>query len=136
MTRFFLVFCLTALSLASAGCAASSDCTVRGRVTFNDEPVKEGDILFIPEAGNARPSAGKVIDGEFDCDVPVGRHKVEIRASRPMPGVTVAGMGNVYEDYVPSRYNSATELHAEVRSGAENRFDFALVGEKTPRPRR
>ena len=36
----------------------------------------------------------------------------------------------VREDYIPARYNTKTELTAEIPAGSENGVDFTLTSEK------
>jgi hypothetical protein len=61
----------------------------------------------------------------------VGKVRVEVIASRPVPGkFDESNPGEkvpVGEMYIPAKYNSQSELTADVTSGS-NVLDFALTG--------
>jgi len=65
-----------------------------------------------------------------------GRFRVEITASRltnrkvldPFRGKMVVRE----EQFIPTKYNSQSELEVVIGSGAPNRLDFALTSEKAP----
>ena len=104
---------------------------VSGHVTLDDQPVEEGEIVFLPVDERHGPVAGRIVDGEFSFKARPGKHHVEIEASREVPGTEGQGFrdGRLLEDYIPERYNTATTLSAEVTPDGENRFDFELVGD-------
>lgn len=62
-----------------------------------------------------------------------GRFRVEITASRPgdsfVPGID-GQMVPAYEQFLPARYNTLTELRADVSEAEANRFDFALESDR------
>ena len=121
--------------LIGAGCQRSGDSgySVTGTVTFDEEPVAEGDIIFVSMDNSAPPAAGKIRGGTFQATVPPGAKKVEIRASRmqPLPAGQTGAMGEkeMLVDYIP-RYNNNTELTAKVQSGEKNEFKFELTSSK------
>jgi len=119
--------------------------TVRGRVTFNGEPVPLGDIVFIPgtdEGWDGFYAQGKIQNGEYALDAHgpvVGTNKVEIHGYRSRgetvmvpniagvkldePAEMVAGG---LEPYIPPEFNTATELSIEIQSGFNEGVDFDL----------
>jgi hypothetical protein len=131
-TRLILVI----LSCASwLGCSGGGVATYRvtGTATFDGDPIAEGDIIFLSVDNSTPPGAGKIQGGTFKAEVPAGQKKVEIRASRmePLPEGQTGAMGEteMAVDYIPARYNSETELTAEVKEGGNNEFSFALTSE-------
>lgn len=129
-----------------AGCGSGSAVeltAVRGKVTFNGEPIESGQITFTPAEGiSSGAAAGEIKAGEYSIPASngpmVGRHSVSIMASRKtgkqVPAAMPAPAGtmiDVTEEYIPYKYNFQTELTAELTSG-ENVQDFALVGDAKP----
>ncbi len=106
------------------GCG-SGTCQVTGTVTFDGQPVPEGDIILNDVEGRLGPDYGKIADGRFAFQAKPGRKRVEIRASREVPEKRTE-MGVYFEDYIPRRYNSETILSAEVTPGGKNQWDYKL----------
>lgn len=107
---------------------------LRGSVIVGGQRLAEGAITFRPVEGTRGPSAGGDIKaGLFSIPASggplAGRFRVEITASRPsdafVPGMD-GEMVPAYEQWLPARYNTASELRADVGESGENRFDFVL----------
>jgi hypothetical protein len=127
--------------VCSIGCGGSSSrLPVEGAVTFDGQPIAEGQINFIPAPGTAGPTAGSVISaGRYSVPaekgLKPGKYRVEISALRAtaqktqtfnaVTGATDASAA--YESYIPPRYNAKSELTAEVNAGGPNQFDFHLT---------
>ena len=118
------------------GCTGGGPATypATGTATFDGRPIPEGDIVFVSVDQSTPPAAGKIQQGAFRVDVPAGAKKVEIRASRmeKLPEGQAGAMGEteMMVDYIPARYNSQTELTAEVKPGEKNEFSFTLTSDK------
>ena len=129
MLRMMLVAIGTIFILV-AGCDSGGPQSVSGTVTLDGQPLPSGDILFVPESGDQGADAGKIEDGKFSFTSKPGKMKVQITAQREVAGKTERGaMGESLaktEQYLPPRYNTATELTAEVTPGGSNRFEFPL----------
>ena len=123
-----LLFCLAILLLCGCGSSGPETCTVTGTVTWNGNPLPEGNILFVPEDGKGVPDPGKIADGEFRLEVKPGKKKVEITATREIGEVDPVMGKAPRRSYIPARYNSSTELTAEVTPGTDNVFPFSLQG--------
>src|SRR5207248_8852791 len=110
-----------------AGCGDSGPkmYPVSGTVTFDDQPIPEGDIVFLPEEKQFGPDAGKIKDGKYAFRAKGGKKKVQIQASRLIPGKKGPMGEPAREDYIPPRYNTKTELTADVGSGTSE-FNFNL----------
>ena len=132
MTRrcFAAVLAVVVLTLAEAGCNKSGGLReVEGNITMDKAPVAEGEIIFVPEDKNFRAEGGKIKDGKYKMGVRDGKHRVEIRATRLVPG-KLGPMGEpAIEDYIPPPYNEETTLSAEVGDGRTT-FDFPLTSKK------
>ncbi|WP_299469137.1 hypothetical protein [uncultured Gimesia sp.] len=129
-----------ALGLSLAGCGGSESgpdrSIVTGKVTFEGQPVAQGQIWFLPAQGREAPQAGAaIIDGQYRVEnkggVPIGACQVKITAERPEANVKIVADGGPEEiptrQYLPARYNENTELTAEIEAGSspiEKNFDL------------
>lgn len=119
---------------ACLGCSGSlSDeperVLVSGTVSYAGQEIAEGEIRFVPTEGTIAPSSSAIIkDGAYRADhkggVPVGTHRVEIRAYRPDEDVTgeIPGVpeGEVpKEQFLPAKYNAESDLTLTVESGSD-----------------
>ena len=132
-----LGWCLSILALLLAGgCGDARRQSVEGTVTFEGQPLAEGHITFVPQGTTHGPTAGTEIkDGHFSIDREkgsfAGTFRVEIVAARetgrsfvdPTTDETVTER----EQYLPAKYNSESELTAEIKEGEPNRLEFNLT---------
>jgi hypothetical protein len=141
------VLCLLALVvLGPMGCEGPVEDKVAreaisGKVTFDGQPLEKGTIRFTPAGQGATASGGMVENGRFDIpqnEGPApGKYKVEINAQddaanrrgpdeepggRPRRSATKTKP----EGLIPPRYNTSTELTAEVKPDVPNTFTFDL----------
>ena len=118
------------------GCGASDGPqAVSGSVTYQGKPLGHGSVTFLTTVGERGPAGGALItDGRFEIPaarglVP-GTYRVAISAPEPGGQLTAAekaaGASPKARETMPAKYNAATELTAEIRVGAANRFDFNL----------
>jgi hypothetical protein len=142
--RLLVGLVLVGASIVAAGGRGSSNRgAVRGTVTFDGTPLKEGQISFVPLDPKLGPTEGAVIvDGEYQIDAPrgpvAGEYQIQIAAFRKTGKKTWDGMGdeqapanqkNYVEEvaaYIPARYNAVSELRATIKAGEVNRCDFDL----------
>ncbi|WP_425613418.1 hypothetical protein NA78x_003250 [Anatilimnocola sp. NA78] len=121
---------VAALSILSlAGCGGSSAVKVAGNVTFQDKPIENGEIIFVPADSKVPAVAGKIEQGKYVCEVPPGASQVKVTAYREVPGkfdTSNPGQKNpLIEMYIPEKYNSKSELSAEV-DPSKPTLDFKL----------
>jgi hypothetical protein len=112
-----------------AGCGGSGPQSVSGTVTVNGQPLAAGEIQFEPTDATKGADAGQIKDGQFSFKAKPGSVKVKITAMRDTGKTVVGAMGEqlpAMEQYLPPKYNTATELTAEVKSGGGNKYTFAL----------
>jgi len=96
--------------------------TVTGNATFEGEPIPLGDLVFADISGQEASEGGRIIDGEFSVELTAGEKRVEIEASKDVPGETPP----LRESYIPEKYNVASELSVTVRASGDNTFTFEL----------
>ena len=130
---------LSLLTLAAAlhGVAGCSDGPaygdVTGEVTLDDAPLREGVVRFVPVDGNTPTASALIENGEFQTPVPAGKHRVEISSPKLPKGINsskemkrgTVDEGAALEDLIPQRYNTKSELTAEVKKGA-NKVSYHL----------
>jgi hypothetical protein len=126
----------TLLMAASIGCGQSSDLdkvVVRGAVTLDGQPISNGELRFIPINGTkGSVSGGPIKDGAYVAQgrggVPIGEHRVEIKAYRPATksGQPTDPEGGPAEQYLDKRYNEQSTLTAKIDSSTETQ-DFQLT---------
>ena len=150
------------VALVTAGCGGSTDgmVEVNGTVSYNGQRVMNGDIRFFPIAGTTgRATGAPIADGTYTIErnggVPVGEHKVKVRAfilegvgpiggfagATDVRGGTPAAAGGppnkmpIYradgrENYLPNQFNDRTELTRKITGDSNPQtIDFELSGE-------
>lgn len=122
-----------------AGCSGGHPCSVSGQVTFDGEPIAEGNIKFDP-AGESLGTAGsaKIKDGRYEIPLEAGMHAgnflVSVAANKKTGRTvkqfdsTTATMEEIVQ-YIPDRYNLQSELQVDLASGV-NQQDFQLTATK------
>lgn len=118
------------------GCGSSGggpkEYPVTGTVKFDGTPVETGQILFRATERDKRGYSGSITNGAYDLKAEAGKMTVQITASRIIPGKfdesNPGEKSPVGEMYIPARYNTQTELTAEVKPG-KNSIDFDLKSE-------
>ena len=134
-TKSPLLVLLLSLPLAGlAGCGSSSGIekvVIQGAVTYDNQPIANGEIRFYPTEDTRGPvSGGPIKDGKYIAKggggVPVGKHRVDIRAFRPDPRHKADPEGGPVLQYLPDKFNAQTTLTVTV-SPRETTLDFALT---------
>src|SRR5690242_5488160 len=115
-----------ALALSAASCSSENPLiTITGNVTLDGAPLPEGDILFTPADTQFGSEGAKIENGVYRASLHPGQSKVQIRATRPVPGKKGPMGEQLIEDYVPAKYNDKSELTIDV-SKTQNKHDFQL----------
>ncbi|HPM83083.1 MAG TPA: hypothetical protein PLF81_20405 [Candidatus Anammoximicrobium sp.] len=129
LTTFFAL--LAAGMIFGCGSSGLDTNPVSGKVTFDGQPIQEGRITFRGMGSDPRAFSAEIKNGQYQMEAVAGKMKVEIIASRPVPGkFDESNPGEkvpVGEMYIPAKYNSQSELTAEVTSGS-NELNFDLTG--------
>jgi hypothetical protein len=141
------VVCAALLGCLIVGCSGGDVSTLSGTVTFEGQPLAEGNLRLMPADGGAGHGAGaKIVNGSYDIPanggLTPGRYSVMISATRPATAAEAAarsdGQGSADPDeeegegdapaqvqLIPAKYNVATTLTVTVEKGA-NTEDFDL----------
>jgi hypothetical protein len=127
------------LLLAAAGCGPKV-APVSGKVTFDDKPLVNATVIFMPDSDQMNPGPGSKAktdqDGQFSLELMsgdtkgalVGKHKVSITAYEGDDKIPSSGPDMVFRKLlVPERYNGRTELTFDVPSGGSTSANFDLV---------
>jgi hypothetical protein len=97
--------------------------TVTGEVTFEGKPVETGRITFRKVEADKRAFSGEIKGGKYDVKAEPGKMTVEITASRPSGKFDTSNPDDepqpIGEMYIPEKYNTKTELTAEVPAASE-----------------
>jgi hypothetical protein len=126
------IVCALAL-FTLAGCG-SGKVSVEGSVTFDGEPVGGGSIALTPETGAGVSGGAQIVKGKFeigsDKNLPPGKYKVEIiwnkKTGKTLPNASDPGTTlEETKQVIPARYNSKTELSADLKPGS-NPLTFDL----------
>ena len=113
-------------ALLLAGCGDKSLVEVSGKVSIDGQPVNDGAISLYPVDGATRTSGGKIQDGRYSFQAPLGEMKVSISVPK------VVGSKKVYdtpdspvmpitEEALPKKYNDQTELRLTIQPGANTK---------------
>lgn len=112
------------------GCAETGESThrVRGRVTYQGEPLTDAVISFFPTSG--KPSGEPLgDDGTYALKLPAGQYQVILNAAIQLPDGWKEGdpIPNT-KPRIPTFYAQPKRsgLTATVEPGGDNIFDFAL----------
>lgn len=136
--RQLSVGCLSLLVVSLSGCGSDGPATypVTGTITFDGQPVANGQIILFPLEEGLTPDAGPIKDGKFSFVAREGEKRVQIEATREIPGKTIpqppplTGTIPATEMYIPEVYNSQSKLKITVTdSKPDNQFDFELTAD-------
>lgn len=125
--------------LATLGCGASRSerVAVSGSVTFDGVPIEIGQIVFEPKGGG-RMGIGQIVGGRYEIAEKYGPTRgefvVRITADRPSGEKTAPSSyaddqspQDVYEQFVPAKYNSNSELTLTIGDESSLTKDFNLT---------
>jgi hypothetical protein len=128
---------LLVCAVAAAGCGGGAGdrpelVDVEGVVTLDGTPLPEASVVFIPE--NGPPSYGLTDEnGEYslshsdDADgAMIGKHKVRIFTFREAEEDEEGNRTERVPERVPEKYNTRTELTAEIGPDSDEPVNFDL----------
>lgn len=145
-SRLYVLLMSVFLAVHCSGCGGAGDQpalgTVTGQITMDGKPLANANVIFQPQNG---PSANGITDSDGKYELTylhgqkgtvVGSNTVYIKtgSSGADPDAAATAEGGVpastgkktgKPETVPAKYNSKTELKAEVVDGA-NTIDFDL----------
>jgi len=102
---------------------------VSGKVTFESEPVQDGQVVF-KRATDQKEWSGMIKDGMYEITCEEGDMKVEITASKVIEGKFDTTSNPGFKEplrvmFIPKKYNSNTTLTAKVDASSTS-FPFDL----------
>jgi hypothetical protein len=125
----FAGLCLIAVVTLGCGPSGPSLYKVSGTVTWNGRPLADGVIIFSPVDGAVAPDSGKIVQGKYQFSTRAGSKRVEILATRDIPGkIDPVMKAPVREQYIPAIYNVNSTLTATVTPEGPNHWDYELRG--------
>lgn len=121
------------LLMAIVGCGSGTPSNrgqVTGLVTVDGVEPDSGAIAFSPVDGASPTAGGKIVDGKYSVEVPLGLCSVSIRVPKVMGEQKLydtpdSPVQQVMAESLPPKFNDETELTLEVTPG-ENSHDFVL----------
>ncbi len=138
-SRMWIKCSLAVLAVIAAGCGGTgqpNNHRVSGTITFDGQPVASGQIILFPVEAGVTPDAGDIKDGKYSFLARKGEKRVQIEATRDVPGKTIAlpppltGTKPVTEMYIPAVYNSKSKLTMKVPdTSSSSTFDFKLTAD-------
>ena len=98
---------------------------VSGAVKVDGKEVAEGEIIFQSDDQSVGAEGGTIKDGKYALKAREGKNKVEIRATRIVPGKKGPMGEDWVEQFIHEQYNEKSTLTAEVGSG-KTKHNFEL----------
>ncbi len=122
---------LLVCALTFSGCESTNLCDVSGTVTVDGTPIEAGSITFLPADGKAQTAGGKIENGKYSVQVPIGTAKVSISypkaaGAKKLYNTSDSPVGTMWKEGLPARFNEKTELTFEVKAG-KNVKDWELT---------
>ncbi len=137
ITVLLAVGCLAAI-MGGCGKSGLERVVHSGKVTYRGEPIKSGEIRFIPTKGTEAPFwSARIVEGQYLANgrggVPIGTYRVEIvgwrqkGTSKSLPiGVSPGDLPK--DQYLPAKFNTKSDLEITVIPGSEKVVkDFILT---------
>ena len=130
---------LVLITLLALGCGSGNAgrASIAGKVTFDGQPIEMGQIVFEP-VGSGRLGIAQISKGAYSMPPEQGptpgKYTVRVTAERPT-GKTAAALPSsggqaqteVYEQYIPVKFNERSELSVEIGAEPNAVHDFALT---------
>lgn len=135
---FSMAFLAAFLAILTSGCGGKDyegpqRAEVKGKVSFNGEPIKNGTINLKPlDTEGGRSAGGTITDGQYlipeENGPTFGKYRVEIFAFEPIGGAS--GNGDAEEadktkQILPAKFNNDSTIELEVdKEVVEEDFDL------------
>ena len=124
------ILMMIACAVMLCGCSDPNKGVVTGTITIDGEVAGDGSITFAATNGLTGPVGTKVVDGQYEVELPIGASKVEIRipvvvGQKKLYDTADSIVTDVMEESLPPWYNDETELTYDVPAG-ESTKDFEV----------
>jgi len=147
-----LGFILFLILATVVGCGQENKPTyanVKGKVTYNGEPIEKGQITFTVEG--QPPTSMNIVDGAFNGQAMVGSNKVSVSAKKKSASApklskqaqtqiqgyqkykredkgTVSEYDESMVEYIPPEWGAQSKEVRVVESRSTNEFEFDIKG--------
>lgn len=121
---------LCGIAVLATGCGNSDGLLrVSGEVKFDGELIENGRIQFRSTEGDMKAYSSPIRDGKYEVQIEPGESRVQIYASRPIPGVVEEINPGEFDQpgemYIPEKYNSRSELTVSISESTDQQnFDL------------
>lgn len=120
------------------GCSSSDappSTEVSGVATISGTPIAKGSIVFAPADGKGPTAGGKIVDGKFQFQSPLGEKRVEIYSPRVIGkakdyDTPDSPVRDVVEEGVAPLFNSDSTLKTSVTANSKESFSFDVKPSK------
>ena len=127
MKSFVLkIFVVAFLCVVCIGCG-NGLVKVSGKITYNNAPVKDGQIRFLPVSGKGPSAAAIIINGQYSVEVMPGEKKVEVLGYKIIGQKNIGKVIDIKSQILPPKFNEKTELTCEIVAGNDTQ-NFELSG--------
>jgi hypothetical protein len=124
ISRLSASFMIASTLVSVTGCGPNDGLQrvrVHGRVTYQGQPVMDGQIRFSPDPGTEGPlSIAKIIDGEYAHDaqggVPAGTHQIRFLAWDHKLPIPQGPTDPERPQLLPAKYNTESELTITIEA--------------------
>ena len=100
--------------------------TVQGTVDFDGRPIDEGQVIMRPADTDTDADVAPIAEGKFRIRTTPGPKIVELLAYRDTPEIDNMTGKPFREQYLPPRYNKASEEKITVPEGGGEPISFQL----------
>jgi hypothetical protein len=132
--KWLLGIIVVTIALIACGCGRGpARSAVRGKITFDGNPVDGGRISFVPTGSGGIPASAAIIGGEYDIPAAngpsVGGCKVEIQWAKKTGRKLEVPPNRIIEETresIPAIYNKESQLNFDVKQQPSNEFSIDI----------
>lgn len=139
MTRCILrLIGIASLMAIAVGCGAGKveRVAITGSVSFDGKPIEDGQIAFVPQGGGFN-GVGAIKNGKYDissdrgpspgpCTIRITGNRPTGRKTKPSAYSGDQTPQEVYEQFLPAKFNESSELTLEIPNESTFAHDFEL----------
>lgn len=126
--NLFLPSLLLCFLFGVSGCGGGGETKVYGTIQWDGAPVATGKIDFEPADGRGKAVSAEIIEGQYEVRVSPGDKIIRLFAfkvagKRKMYETPDSPMMDVYEQIIPAKFNTKTELKLTV-TGSSQEYNY------------
>ncbi len=123
-------FSAAVILILLAGCSQEPrQYTITGRVTYQGQPISDGQIIFEDEAPGQGKWPGQIKDGRYQLKTTAGAKIIRMSASRETGRILEGAMDTKIPervDILPAKFNSQSQEKRTVEAKEPQTIDFQL----------